>query len=346
MRAALLALASVVLLSACNIDLDRISLVKTPRVLSIVADPPEAAPGEDVRFHVLAFDPAGRELRYAYRRCIDPASFTGGITADEGDSDTGVMPICDGDYVPGTGDTFIVQGADLQQLYDDLPVFVAAAHLSAESIEGLVSAIQLPLQVRVRITAIDPATGLETAPLITAVKTFGLTTRTPRTTNPPYVFFSVGDSLFLGGVDPNSFECTLWAGTPAPVFPASPPIGHGDPVAVPLVPRDNPFDWEETYPYIDYARTIQTGHEGAYYSWFTTSDVSTPCVHSDCHTIHEGDETTTVSSSARPDDPMTFLTRDTFWELPSTPGTYHLWLVVRDGHLGESACHTTITVTP
>ena len=64
-----------------------------------------------------------------------------------------------------------------------------------------------------------------------------------------------------------------------------------------------------------------------------------------CHTIVEGDDTTQVSATADPTDPAALMQRDAVWELPSTPGTYELWLVVRDGHAGEAACHTTIEVT-
>jgi len=344
MRVRLVCAASLVLLAACANDLDRISLVKTPRVLAMVADPPEAAPGEDVSVRVLAFDPAGRELHYAFRACVDPASFFGSFTPDEGNSDTHAMAFCTD--LPGNGNSTVVPGIYTQMLYDQLATFAPAAGLTADTLDQLVGSVGIPLQVRVRVTAVDPMTGAETATLITAVKTFGLTSRATRTTNPPFVYFSIGDSLFLGGVDRSSFECTLWAGSPPPVFHASPPQGHGDPVSAFLLPHDDPNTWEETYPYIDYSRMVRLGREGAYYSWFTTSDVSAPCLHSDCHTIREGDETTSVSSTADPHDPFALLNRAAEWDLPSTPGTYHFWLVVRDGHLGEAACHTTIEVVP
>lgn len=338
-RIALLAAAA--LLVACNNDLDRVPLVKTTRVLAMVVDPPESAPGQDVSLRMLAFDPAGRPLTYDYRICIDPGSFFGNITADDANPDTHAMADCV--PVPGSDASVVVDGAFTQQLYDSLPLIAGRAGLAVDTLYGLIATVGIPLQLRVRIYTPDPTTG---APVlaITAVKTFALTTRPNPTTNPPYVFFSIEDSSFLGGVDPDSFECVLWGGSPAPVFHASTP---GQPVRMAhLSPQDNPFDWEESYPYIDYTQNIQIGREGAYYSWFTTSDVNVPCVHEDCHTIHEGGDTTQVSATADQNDPLAFVTRETDWDLPSTPGTYHFWLVVRDGHLGEAACHTTIEIIP
>ena len=340
MRTCTLALAAL-LLVACNDDRDPAPLVKTPRILAMIVDPPEALPGEDVRLRMLAFDPASRPLTYDYRICLDPGSFFGNITADMGDPDTGAMAICQ--PVPGSDATVVVDGMFTDQLYRLLPTFAAQAHLSADTLQGLVDTVGIPLQLRVRITAPDPVTGEPTL-LITGVKEFGMTTRAHRTTNPPYVYFSIEDSVFLGGVDPDSFECTLWGGTDAPVLHASVP---GMPVRTAhLAPLDNPFDWEETYPYIDYSQSIQIGREGAYYSWFTTSDAPERCTREACHTIRPGDDTTQVSATADPNDPTAFVTRETEWDLPSTPGTYHFWLVVRDGHLGEAACHTTITIIP
>lgn len=352
---------SFVLVAACSNDLERAALVAGPRILAIVTDPPEAAPGQDVHVRVLAVDPHPpdpmhpRELRYTFRLCIDPQSFFGGFTPDGTQGLDAPAIVC----LPlrGNGNTATVPGALLQTVTDALPMYAAQAHLDPAPVEQALATYGIPLQIRVAVSAIDPATGTETT-LISGVKQFGLTMRAQRTTNPPYVYFAIGKSVFLGGLPNGSFECTLWFSDP-PSFPAS-VVDPGDNnyekqrYAV-LSPLDNPFDWMETYPYLDYSSQLRTGREGAYYSWYTSSDRSGHCVvpaqlggregQDQCHTIVSGDETTQVSATAMRSDPQALAGRDAVWILPRVPGTYDVWLVVRDGHLGESACHTTIEVT-
>ena len=72
-------------------------------------------------------------------------------------------------------------------------------------------------------------------------------------------------------------------------------------------------DWLETFPALDLEGQVITGREDAYYSWFSTAG-------------DFGFETT------RPPG------RDTEWTAPMEPGEVPFWLVVRDGHLGTSAC--------
>jgi hypothetical protein len=355
------------LLAACNIDLDRAPLVGSPRILAIVADPPEPAPGEDVHVRVLAVDPgvpphvAPRALHYTFRLCVDPASFFGGFTPD---GSNGVAPPTVFCYAPvaSRDNTYTIPGGRTQMIADALPQYAGLAGLVPQAVEDALATVGIPLQIRVAVSAIDPTSGTDTT-LVSGVKLIGLTTRAHRTTNPPYVYFSIGDSIYLGGLPNDSFECHLWSSAPVRVIASisdasTACTSNGD---LPpdewtndllLTPLDDPFDWMETYPFYDYAQTLHTAREGAYYSWYTTSDFTNTdvnphgchCVHQRCHTIHEGGDTTQVSATAMESDPDALMHRATSWDIPSTPGTYDLWLVVRDGHLGESACHTTIEV--
>jgi hypothetical protein len=342
------------LLAACSNDLDREPLVGTPRIIAIVADPPEAAPGEDVSIRVLAFDPSRRTLHYTFRLCVDPASFFGGFTPD---GSNGVSPpdvVC----LPlhGSGNSVTIPGAITQTIATELPMYASMGGLNSDAVEQVLATAGIPLQIRVAVSTTDMASTMETT-LVSGMKLVGLTTREQRTTNPPYAYFSVGDSIFLGGFG-DSFECTLWFSEP-PRFKAS--VANPDTsldsngdlrpdkitTEVALEPLDDPFTWMETYPYFDYASQLHTGREGAYYSWFTTSDVdltTAHCQHERCHTITDGGDTTQVSATTQPTDPTALTQRGTTWDLPSRPGTYDVWLVVRDGHLGESACHATIEV--
>jgi len=62
---------------ACDFpDFDPISRVTTLRVLSVEADRPYAAPGEDVTLTVTAHDPEQRPLQYAWAACLNPVAST------------------------------------------------------------------------------------------------------------------------------------------------------------------------------------------------------------------------------------------------------------------------------
>lgn len=122
--------------------------------------------------------------------------------------------------------------------------------------------------------------------------------------NPPPPRFRIGDAWLRG--DP--LACAPEA--------AAPSVAAG---AVVELRPDPDEGWLETFPAIDLdGRTIE-GTEAAYYSWFAT----------------DGDLSFDVS---RAPDPMVE------WTAPEVPGTYAIWVVVRDGHLGTSFCEASIRV--
>jgi hypothetical protein len=61
-------------LVGCEADFDPGSNVSSLRVLSVQADNPYAAPGETVRFEATSYDPAGRDIEWAWVACETPAS--------------------------------------------------------------------------------------------------------------------------------------------------------------------------------------------------------------------------------------------------------------------------------
>jgi hypothetical protein len=65
---------SSLLLAGCDPDFDPASNVSSLRVLSVQADNPFAAPGETVRLQATTYDPAGRELEWAWATCENPDS--------------------------------------------------------------------------------------------------------------------------------------------------------------------------------------------------------------------------------------------------------------------------------
>lgn len=87
-----------------------------------------------------------------------------------------------------------------------------------------------------------------------------------------------------------------------------------------LAPEPDEERWLETYPALDLEGELIEEQESAYYSWFSTAGEF-------------------ASAITRPPQ------RDVAWTAPDEPGDYPIWLVVRDGHLGTSACRATVHVT-
>jgi hypothetical protein len=61
-------------LAGCDPDFDPGSNVSSLRVLAVQADKPFAAPGETVHLEATSYDPAGRDITWAWAECSNPAS--------------------------------------------------------------------------------------------------------------------------------------------------------------------------------------------------------------------------------------------------------------------------------
>jgi hypothetical protein len=330
-------------LAGCTNGLDNPTIVKTPRVLAMVADPPEAAPGEDVHVRVLAYDPMHRELHYDFCLYFDRSSLLGTNAASGAGGLAAPLqpgPVCHqtgAGVIPlsGSGETGTLPGALTAG-------FVAAiqndARIDASTrafLERVISTAGVGVDVYVDVYVLDGSG--QRVELLTSSKTVGITTRAERTRNPPPPEFALGsDTVLLGGADPaRPWECLPSFFTLPPVVTAS---TRAHPVRVALRPYGDPSLWEETFPIFDFSGGLRTGHEGAYYSWYATSDDSGNTMR---------DETTQAPSWDAPPPTPELLAdplQNNEWTVPRTPGTYDLWLVVRDGHLGTSACHTTVDV--
>jgi hypothetical protein len=68
------AIAALALLAGCDATFDPGSNVSSFRVLAVQADNPFAAPGETVNLQATSYDPAGREITWAWAQCPNPAS--------------------------------------------------------------------------------------------------------------------------------------------------------------------------------------------------------------------------------------------------------------------------------
>jgi hypothetical protein len=128
-------------------------------------------------------------------------------------------------------------------------------------------------------------------------------------TNPPPPAFEFDDIAVRA--DPN----TPWSCTSEEPLVARP----REDIEIAPATVDGEEDWVEQYKVINARGEIEDRTERAFYSWFATG----------------GDFDRHVTRS-----PL----RNQIWTAPAEPGRYRLWLVVRDGHGGSSACGIDVRV--
>jgi hypothetical protein len=177
--------------------------------------------------------------------------------------------------------------------------------LPIDLVRRLAETAGFPATVELTVTAED--TG-ET--LVRAFKRVTLTTRPERGTNPPPPRFQIGDAWVGPVADGTPFLC-------APEEAALEPLDAGSETV--LSPAEDDDAWREQYPILTIDGAIATVTEGAYYSWYATAG-----------DLRQGK----TSAPAR----------EEIWTAPSEGGQEALWLVVRDGHGGTSACRIDVDV--
>ncbi len=299
---------------ACSMNLDSPTLVKTPRVLAIVADRPESRPGEDVRVGVIGYrpdDPSGAGTRYRFRLC---ASLPRVLEASDipVPSDLPLRDTCE--PLEGEGSSRTIPGDRTTALATLIQSLPRAGAFDASFLTRILETAGIPFQVEVDLLGPDDAV------LLTAVKTLAITTREAPlpgpTTPPPPVPFVVGDGE--GPLDdvrvamPDdlfSFRCE-------PERPVVLPAG----TELEIAPMPD-AEFVEDFPIFGYDGSIRIGHENEYYSYYATGGAMR-------------EETTRAPE------------RETLWTTPEEPGTVRLWVIVRDGHLGARGCSLDVTIDP
>lgn len=307
------------LLAACDTGFELRSAVTRPRILAMVASSPEAAPGEDVTVDALVFDPEGRALELRWSMCTT-ADVAGGFgppgfgamggTADPGCDEASMFTT----PLPTMGFSTVVPGtcaspAEPWRCTEGIvQLFTSIAAMGALPPDVVE---QLVSTVGVTVT-VNLDVYIEGEHVERGFKRIAVTRRTPPTTNPPAPRFRVGNVWVSGRGVTEPFTCVPEDGV-APVVPAL--------AEVSLEPDLDDEAWFETFPIVGLDGTVIEGSENAFYSWFSTGGSFSPPL--------------TVAPE-----------RETTWTTPQEPGVYPLWLVVRDGHLGMSACRVDVEVLP
>ena len=241
----------------------------------------------------------------------------------------------------GEGETVMLPGAATQALFDNLELAerVLGGALPPDTIDHIRDSVGLPFMIEATVRAGDK--------LIRAVKRVLISERAVPHHNPPPPAFMLGDLEIVavgdrdsgpddkdGGPDrdPESdageegasdaavdasrppFACRARDGT-APRLAADSRVE-----LAPILPEGAEAEpWLERYQVIDMRGALQARDEIAFYSWFATAGE-----------LREG-----VTKS-----PL----RNEIWRTPRRSGCYTLWLVVRDGHGGTSACGVDVAI--
>lgn len=280
------------------------SLVDRPRILAVVADPPEVLPVGNTNLSVLV---AGAEdVSAHWLLCSTFSSFASGTQYGENVGDRG----CASAGTPiGEGLQLQLTAADLVQMFQSDEQVREA--LGSQLPDAIVDKVRQSVGVAFSVEADVLADGKR----LRALKRVLVSLNTAPAHNPPPPAFSVDDHA-VRQVASASFACV-----------------PDDPVALRVAPdqqvqltplydgSDSGADepWLEDYMVLDARGMLSRRREQAFYSWFVSKG-------SVDHGMTQAPE------------------RDNVWRAPATQGCATLWLVVRDGHGGESACGIPVSV--
>lgn len=288
--------------------------VISPRILDIVAEPPEIRPGQLAAVRVvtggLTVEPTFRWFVCANAEAtttFTAQSTFGQATPNEGcfgDASVGVAPI------PGTGPGVVFGApANILDQIDALRA-VYGASLSSDTLRRIARTAGIPVTVAVEMT--------HGTTVVRAIKRVVIADRSELNTNPPAPQFHWGVTGDAGT-----------GGTAITRIDDADPDACGTPDGQPLVvdrharvqiaPDPTEAPWLEQYDALDAYGNVYRATESAFYSWYAT----------------EGSW-----ASERTQIP----TRNTIWTAPDRVMRVTHWLIVRDGRGGSSVCRYEVDV--
>jgi hypothetical protein len=277
------------------------SLVDRPRILAVVADPPEVQVGSVTQLSVLVGG-AQDVSDIRWRACSLAKQVTSATQYGENIGDRGCP---DAESVFATGER--AEWDPSGMFFDNVAVASAlGGKLPAQALEAIRVSVGVAFSVEVDLLADGKRLRALKRVLVSETENPG--------TNPPAPAFRLGDRTLRAAPDAPGFRCVSESGSvqvkPGQLLKLDPLLEN---------PNGDEESWLETYQVVD-ARGVQgTRKEQAFYSWFATEGSIS-------------DNTTRAPQRA------------TAWRAPSEPGCAQLWLVIRDGHGGQSACGVSVAV--
>ncbi len=330
-----------VALSACfDPHFDRPSKIQTWRVLAVVADPPTVGVGRTVGLTPLVVDPNGERVTprdgvvFEWLGCLRPERVP---NLNSSTYETNIPGLaCEGypvlPLVPGPDGTasFFVgaDSIDAAVTPDNLQAAADALGVPIEFVQRILTDVGLTITIQLRVCD-GPAGGTACAPdaevFVSAFKRVLIMARDADdlARNPWPIRFGVRlrdapleDNEWLSAREVDEpFVCVSESGEPITLEANTDYLL--DPEDVNLEP--GPDTWVEEYTVVDAAGQFVQVNEGAFYSFYSTEG----------HIAFE--------NTRAPTD-------EGVWTTPEEPGTYPVWVVVRDGHGGMAGCRADIVV--
>jgi hypothetical protein len=205
-----------------------------------------------------------------------------------------------------------------------LEAVAAALGLPEDVVERLLSEVGLPLVVELRVFVGDEVfVGYKQGLFVTD----GCVENCDGLNPPPpqveiYRDSDRADARWVtarAGSEP--FECQPCdrddTGTCTPTTAPAIPLDRGGRYI--LAPEEDVPQWTESYTILSLSGEFIQAEEAGYFSWFT-------------------------NSGALQEEQTRFPAAEEVYVAPETPGSYVIWVVVRDGHYGQSACRIPIEV--
>ena len=282
------------------------SFIDRPRILAVVAEPPEVSPSSTASATLSILVAGADEVTdVRWTACGMPGggAFGGmGNMFGENDGDSGcgsaAIPLGEGERV-----SLPLDQARVLLMSDDLAQAALGSELSAEVLEQIRTSVGIAATIQVELTADGKRLRALKRVLLRESETPG--------SNPPPPTFRFGETIVR----------SLGEGSPYRCEPEQGSLQAGLRESVALVPV---FDgdrepWLESFAVLDARGMLGERREQAFYSWFT-----------DAGDLDDG-------STRAP-------SRANVWRAPDKPGCAQIWLVVRDGHAGATACVARVAV--
>ena len=316
--AAVLALAALAASSGCiEGDLDPKSIVNRWRALAIQASEPEARPGEDVTFRALVVTPEGEHavhgedgVTFRWIACIraEDAPGLGGQQYepdDQSEACGAAPPMLQEELTTHDDGTAILPGD--RTIAIRFAADAIAEMFGSEIPPEVVEELLRTVGIQITVELIVSDEG-ET--VLSAYKRIMLVDREITGDNPPEPRYQIGGAWISGRHVEEPWICEREEGG-ATVLDADNELV--------IFPDPDDEGWRDTYYVLDITGAIVEARERPYYSFLSTAG--------------SFDQETTRAP-----------VREEIWRTPREPGTYPLWLVVRDGHGGMSACRHDVTI--
>jgi hypothetical protein len=208
--------------------------------------------------------------------------------------------------IRGSGPTWTLPAEVLQGFWDNADL--AEAVLGNTLSKATIEAIRKSVGVPLLIDITVHADGK----LLRATKRVLFSENAEPHSNPPAPEFTFGNDLEVRSDPEQPWACTSDE-------PLTTSVGKHVELAPAVIDGAEP--WAERYHIINARGEVEERKERAFYSWFAKSG---------------GFESHVTRAPLR----------NQVWTAPQSPGRTRLWLVVRDGHGGESACGIDVQVNP